>query len=722
MIKRLFIMCFLLFFAQLSVSFAEDCTWQKGNICYKANIGQATEMYYTLSASSDGIFKVKLIRNEANAITWFSLNDNNNFSFTDNSTYLYSLSIYKVLKYKSVPLSNIFEASSRSSPASTEIHLGGINMVMAVDLTAVPSSAYQIVFDGYIGGGMPTTVLDVDIDNPSPTNNNEGETAYEQVMTHVLQGTYADNIQDDHSCNDGVDNDLNYKIDCKDVNCDGVQIGITPDEDPIYCEYRGETTCWDGYDNDHDGSVDESGHCIEPSPIINILSPVNNSVYHTTSIDLDWTLDKHADWCAYSLDGEINTTVIKYNTICWGGNIYDQSSPYYDGDAVQVSAAEYHACVLKSDGDIECWGQNNYSQSDPYNGGDAIQVSAGSSYTCILKSDNNVECRGYNGSGQVINYNGGDAVQVSTGEYHTCILKSDNNVECWGRNNYGQAENYTGGNVIQVSAGRDHTCILKLGKNVECWGSNIYSQSDPYYNNDAIQVSAGGDFTCAIIPPIKDINLTGISEGPHNVTVACSVTGGNSGSATSYFTVELGMPIHQGWNLFSPVVAHENKTQNISLTKGWNMFGYSSPEPLLWYDAYVNNGTEAKRVNETDWIQSTIYYYENSTYQFDDAYLRQNKGYWLYAFEDDLTLMLPGVGGYEQDPHTWIDAMVSNGSDEMPIQEAELEGWLQDTIYYYDPVERMYNFIPGDDDHVYPWKGYWLYSNEDLNLIIASTG
>ena len=47
------------------------------------------------------------------------------------------------------------------------------------------------------------------------------------------------------------------------------------------------------------------------------------------------------------------------------------------------------------------------------------------------------------------------------------------------------------------------------------------------------------------------------------------------------------------------------------------------------------------------------------------------------------------------------------------ISEAQSEGWLQATIYYYDPIAGYYKFVPGDDDYVYPWKGYWVYSNKD---------
>jgi len=30
-----------------------------------------------------------------------------------------------------------------------------------------------------------------------------------------------------------------------------------------------------------------------------------------------------------------------------------------------------------------------------------------------------------------------------------------------------------------------------------------------------------------------------------------------------------------------------------------------------------------------------------------------------------------------------------------------------------------YGFVPGDGEQVYPGKGYWLYSNEEISLVIS---
>ena len=85
-------------------------------------------------------------------------------------------------------------------------------------------------------------------------------------------------------------------------------------------------------------------------PDITILHPVNNTLYNTTTLDLNFTSNKPLDWCAYSLDNGTNNTAIcpngtqtnitltdlsqgKHNIIIYGndsaGNI-GQSDVYFN--------------------------------------------------------------------------------------------------------------------------------------------------------------------------------------------------------------------------------------------------------------------------------------------------------------------------------------------------------------------------------------------------------
>jgi hypothetical protein len=201
------------------------------------------------------------------------------------------------------------------------------------------------------------------------------------------------------------------------------------------------------------------------------------------------------------------------------------------------------------------------------------------------------------------------------------------------------------------------------------------------------------------------------------------ISGGRPGC---FNTVE----ITQGWNLLSiPIIPTTNDAdRTISLKTGWNMFGHLSQNPFLWSDAKVSDGTTTKSISEAEaagWLQETIYYFDEGeqVYKFipgDEDSLTVNKGYWLYAVKDNLELIFPSVGGaLEDNAYNWLDAEVIKGTETKTIEEAQAAGWLQGTIYYFDENSQTYKFVPGDDDNVYPDRGYWLYSKEDLSLVIS---
>ncbi len=80
--------------------------------------------------------------------------------------------------------------------------------------------------------------FNVSVDPLSPTNQNEGDS-----LAALFGGAY-------RQCNDAVDNDIDYRLDCADSNCLGASIGPTS-----VCQ-ASESTCNDGLDNDGDGLVD----------------------------------------------------------------------------------------------------------------------------------------------------------------------------------------------------------------------------------------------------------------------------------------------------------------------------------------------------------------------------------------------------------------------------------------------------------------------------------
>lgn len=189
--------------------------------------------------------------------------------------------------------------------------------------------------------------------------------------------------------------------------------------------------------------------------------------------------------------------------------------------------------------------------------------------------------------------------------------------------------------------------------------------------------------------------------------------------------------LDDGWNLFSPYIrpAEAGTNRELTLKQGWNMIGYSSTVPMLWDNAVVDNGTMEMGVKAAsyppyEWLQYTIYYYDDGYKLIPDGVteLTESRGYWIYVFEDALTLKLPGVGGAlvgNEEP--WTDALVYDGLDTKTIEEAHDDGWVQLTIYYFDENMQGYQYVPRDDPNVDAWRGYWLYAKQPgLELLIES--
>jgi hypothetical protein len=93
-------------------------------------------------------------------------------------------------------------------------------------------------------------------------------------------------------------------------------------------------------------------------------------------------------------------------------------------------------------GAVRCWGLNYFGQSNvPSNLGVVTQVSAGDWHTCVLNVAGAVRCWGLNDSGRtIVPLDLGNVTQISAGSSHTCALNVAGAVRCWGDNRKSQSD------------------------------------------------------------------------------------------------------------------------------------------------------------------------------------------------------------------------------------------------------------------------------------------
>lgn len=203
----------------------------------------------------------------------------------------------------------------------------------------------------------------------------------------------------------------------------------------------------------------------------------------------------------------------------------------------QISAGQFHTCVVLASGSVQCWGYNEYGQlglGDKANRGDqpgemgsnlptvnlgsgrtAKTISAGSGHTCAILDNNALKCWGAGGliglddrksygdgpdemgdELPVVNLGSGRTVKaIALGEVHSCAILDNNTVKCWGGNDWGQlgvqGDHYlpshmgdalpivklgSGRTAKAIAVGNIHSCAILDNNAIKCWGSNYHGQ------------------------------------------------------------------------------------------------------------------------------------------------------------------------------------------------------------------------------------------------------
>ncbi|MBN2112313.1 hypothetical protein JW707_04415 [Candidatus Woesearchaeota archaeon] len=304
--------------------------------------GKSVPYAYTYSIKPAGTLKVRFNMGSVTGSTYETSNAINNLNtFATYGKYAYS-SGASTLSTDVLGVNNVSYQTKEVIGATKTV-----DQVMYVNYTSTSTETFELVV-GYGGSATPESNLNLIVSSSAPTNWNENDSNLPHTTTQYIYGT----ITSSHSCNDNVDNDLDFsgQFDCRDSDCYGEQIGVTSNGDAIRCE-AAESTCWDGFDNDGDGNVDcEDSDCNgKIGAYYSGATPVK--YYNATSLTAYCEYGSTAEGTANysSSPSSCNDT---FNNDADYGNQY--SNFYCDGS--------YSDCRGKSIDCFDsysCWGRNN---------------------------------------------------------------------------------------------------------------------------------------------------------------------------------------------------------------------------------------------------------------------------------------------------------------------------------------------------------------------------
>jgi alpha-tubulin suppressor-like RCC1 family protein len=207
---------------------------------------------------------------------------------------------------------------------------------------------------------------------------------------------------------------------------------------------------------------------------------------------------------------------------CGPGLFGDQCETVTESIAIGTN----HACLLRSDGQVECWGKNLVGEATSPPGADFSAIDAQGTHNCGVLSGQ-IQCWGTGarprhmqpmaavavandfmcgifGSGEVQCFTSDDASyfpgiadarQLVAGDDFACALRANGFVSCWGENS--AVLNVPNVPFEAVSAGATYVCGIMSNQQLACWGDPFLPATRPPAM-EASAIAAGRAHACAI--------------------------------------------------------------------------------------------------------------------------------------------------------------------------------------------------------------------------------
>jgi len=269
------------------------------------------------------------------------------------------------------------------------------------------------------------------------------------------------------------------------------------------------------------------------------------------------------------------------------------------------------------------------------------------------------------------------------------------------------------------------------------YGAYVADASEPPHSHNALWANTPADYY-GIGPGTGDVTADPLFADPgaedfHLAPTSPCIDAGTDADGTSHDFDNQARPADGDYDGSPAYDIGADEWLAGWLAARWNMLSIPVPPDDPGVEAVFDKAVLAGNL-----MVNNLYAYSPSggysAYPQDFTQMDMGAGYWLLLYagacedvdgtpntaEQRVPLeQFWNLVGYPFDtPQAWAGCSVSDGIDELSIDDAGTAGWIQTAIFAY---EGVYIEVPGDDEWLRPWQAYWLLAYQGgLQLVIPA--